>query len=141
GRAFVALGVIFAEDDDVIPDIIWASSSRLATIFGPEGHLHAAPELIVEVLSPGSSNEKRDREIKLNLYTRRAVDEYWIVDWHQRRVEVFRREEEQLRLTATLTESDTLATPLLPAFACPVADMFKGIPADSTAPPAIPSHE
>ena len=141
GRAFMAAGVIFAEDDDVIPDIVWASSSRLATIFGPEGHLHAAPELVVEVLSPGAANEKRDRESKLNLYSRREVHEYWIVDWTQRRIEVFRREEEQLKLTATLTESDTLATPLLPAFACPVVDIFKGIPADSTAPLEISSHE
>jgi Uma2 family endonuclease len=141
GRAFIAPGVIFAEDDDVVPDIVWASSSRLTTILGPEGHLHSAPELIVEVLSPGSANEKRDREIKLNLYSRRGVDEYWIVDWIQRRIEVFRREEAELRLAATLLESDTLTTLLLPAFACPVADIFKGIPADPTAPPPISSHE
>ncbi len=141
GLAIIAAGVIFAEDDDVIPDIVWASSSRLATIFGPEGHLHAAPELIVEVLSPGSANEKRDREIKLNLYSRRGVHEYWVVDWRQRRIEVFRREEAELRLAATLLESDTLTTLLLPAFACPVADIFKGIPANPTAPPPISSHE
>ena len=127
GRAFIAPGVIFAEDDDVVPDIAWTSSSPLATILGPEGHLHAAPELIVEVLSPGAANEKRDREIKLNLYSRRGVHEYWIVDWTRRRIEVFRREEAQLKLTAALGESDTLVTPLLPGFACPVADLFKAI--------------
>src|SRR5262249_2000945 len=139
--AIIAPGVIFAEDDDVIPDIVWASSSRFATIFGPEGHLHAAPELTVEVLSPDAANEKRDREIKLNLYSRRGVHEYRIVDWTQRRTEVFRREQEQLKLTATLMESDILTTPLLPAFACPLADIFNEIPADPTAPPTISSHE
>src|SRR6266516_3628587 len=118
-----------------------AVHSGLPRFFGPEGHLHSAPELIVEVLSPGSANEKRDREIKLNLYSRRGVHEYWVVDWRQRRIEVFRREEAELRLAATLLESDTLTTLLLPAFACPVADIFKGIPADPTAPPAISSHE
>src|SRR5437867_2357057 len=113
------------------------SSRRMAAIFGPDGKLHAAPELIIEVLSPGATNEKRDREAKLKLYSRRGVDEYWIVDWRQRRIEVFRREQAQLALAATLMESDILTTPLLPAFASPVRDVFKGILADPAAPPAI----
>ena len=91
------------------------SSRRMAAIFGPDGKLHAAPELIIEVPSPGAANEKRDREAKLKLYSRRGVDEYWIVDWRQRRIEVFRREQAQLALAATLMESDILTTPLLPA--------------------------
>jgi len=100
----------------------------MAAIFGSDGKLHAAPELIVEVLSPGVANEKRDRDIKLKLYSRRGVSEYWIVDWRQKRVEVFRREDARLTLAATLLESDTLTTPLLPAFECPAAGLFKGIP-------------
>ena len=137
GRAVAAPGLIFAEDDDVAPDVVWMSSDRMAAIFGPDGKLHAAPELIIEVLSSDATNEKRDREAKLKLYSRRGVDEYWIVDWRQRRIEVFRREQAQLALAATLMESDILTTPLLPAFASPVRDVFKGIPADPAAPPAI----
>jgi Uma2 family endonuclease len=90
--------------------------------------------LIVEVLSPGSANEKRDREAKLKLYSRRGVHEYWIADWRRRQIEVFRREDTQLKLNATLAESDTLTTPLLSGFTCPVASLFAGIPADSTTP-------
>ena len=137
GRAVAAPGLIFAEDDDVAPDVVWMSSRRMAAIFRPDGKLHAAPELIIEVLSPGSANEKRDREAKLKLYSRRGVEEYWIVDWRQRRIEIFRREQAQLALAATLMESDILTSPLLPAFACPVTDVFKDIPADPAAPPAI----
>jgi len=131
GQAFIAPGLIFADDDDVAPDVVWMSSKRLSTTLGPDGKFHAAPELIVEVLSPGAANEKRDREAKLKLYSRRGVDEYWIVDWRQRRIEVFRREEARLVLAATLSESDTLKTPLLPAFRCGVVDLFAGIPADT----------
>ena len=100
----------------------------MAAIFGPDGKLHAAPELIIEVLSPEAANEKRDREAKLKLYSRRGVDEYWIVDWRQRRIEVFRREQAQLALAATLMESDILTTPLLPAFTSPVRDVLKVSP-------------
>ena len=128
GQTLIAPGLIFANDDDVAPDVVWLSSRRMSTIFGPDGRLHGAPELIVEVLSPGAANEKRDREAKLKLYSRRGVDEYWIVDWRRRRVEVFRRRNAQLELIATLAESDTLTTPLLPAFSCLVADLFAGIP-------------
>jgi hypothetical protein len=47
----------------------------------------------VEVLSPGLTNERRDREFKLRLYSRRGVSEYWIVNWQERRLEIYRREE------------------------------------------------
>ncbi len=137
GLAVIAPGLIFAEDDDVAPDVVWISSRRVAATFGPDGKLHAAPELIAEVLSPGATNEKRDREAKLKLYSRRGVDEYWIIDWRQRHVEVFRREEARLTLAATLAESDNLTTPLLTGFACRVGDLFTGIPTDPAAPPTV----
>ncbi|MDQ5851540.1 MAG: Uma2 family endonuclease, partial [Chloroflexota bacterium] len=88
------------------------------------GKLHAAPELVVEVLSPGGANERRDREAKLKLYSRRGVREYWIVDWRQRQVEVYRRAQAQLHLTETLYEDDRLQSPLLPNFAVQVRQLF-----------------
>lgn len=131
GRAVVAPGVIFADDDDVIPDVVWLSSRRMSIILWPDGKLHAAPELIIEVLSPGSSNEKRDRETKLTLYSRRGVDEYWIVDWQLKTLQTFRRLDAQLVLAATLAEFDTLTTPLLQGFACRVGELFAGVPSPS----------
>ena len=128
GAAVIAPGLIFADDDDVAPDVIWVSSRRMATTLGEDGKFHAAPELIVEVLSPGAANEKRDRDAKLKLYSRRAVDEYWIIDWRRRSVEVFRRKNARLVLTGTRKESDTLTTPLLSRFACPASELFAGIP-------------
>ena len=128
GEAVIAPGLIFADDDDVAPDVVWVSSRRMATTLGEDGKFHAAPELIVEVLSPGAANEKRDRDAKLKLYSRRGVDEYWIMDWRRRSVEVFRRKNARLVLTGTLRESDTLTTPLLPRFASPVSELFAGIP-------------
>jgi Uma2 family endonuclease len=124
GEANLAPGVIFAEDDDVAPDVVWISHARRTTALGPNGHLHTAPELVVEVLSPGTTNERRDREAKLKLYSRRGVLEYWIVDWRVQQVEVYRRKELALRLVATLHPTDTLTSPLLPGFACEVVTLF-----------------
>jgi Uma2 family endonuclease len=127
GVTLQAPGVIFADDDDVAPDVVWISHERLATALDQAGHLHTAPELVVEVLSPGSANERRDREVKLKLYSRRGVLEYWIVDWQQRKVEVYHRQEQTLHLVATLYATDTLTSPMLPGFACPVTQLFGDI--------------
>jgi Uma2 family endonuclease len=103
GKVLFAPGIIFAEDDDVAPDLVWVSNERLATALGSDGKFHAAPELVVEVLSPGSANEHRDRVAKLELYSRRGVSEYWIASWQTRQVYVYRREQSELKLVATLS--------------------------------------
>jgi Uma2 family endonuclease len=120
--------VIFAEDDDVAPDVVWISHDRLATALGADGKLHAAPELVLEVISPGLANQQRDRQTKLKLYSRRGVREYWIVDWQQPQVEVYRRTEAELALVATLYRTDTLQSPLLPGFSCQVTALFLQTP-------------
>ena len=124
GRVIPAPGVIFSEANDVAPDVVWLSDQRLAVALGEDGHFHDAPELIIEVLSPGFANEKRDRVAKLQLYSRRGVDEYWIIDWRSRSVEVYRRENAALQLIATLNEAETLQTPLLPGFSSLVSTLF-----------------
>ena len=128
GMPNLAPGVIFADDDDVVPDVVWISQARRAAALGSDGHLHAAPELAVEVLSPGSANERRDREVKLKLYSRRGVLEYWIVDWRTQQIEVYRQQDGMLCQVGTLSASETLTSPLLPGFACPVAILFETTP-------------
>jgi Uma2 family endonuclease len=127
GSVSLAPGVLFAEDDDVAPDVVWASAERVRQGLDARGHLHLAPELVVEVLSPGTANERRDREAKLKLYSRRGVDEYWIANWRTRTVEVYRRGGEELELVATLHESDVLESPRLPGFSVVLAEIFAGV--------------
>ena len=127
GMANSAPGVIFAEDDDVAPDVVWISRARLAKAIQPDGKLHAAPELVVEILSPGSINAARDREAKLKLYSRHGILEYWIVNWQERYLEVYRRENAALKLQSTLYEGDMLQSPHLPGFSCQVSQIFADI--------------
>lgn len=124
GQASITPGILFSEADNVIPDVVWISSARLATLMDEAGHLTGAPELVIEVLSPGPLQERRDREAKLKLYESRGVQEYWIVDWRLQQVEVYRREQAQLKLQHTLFAADTLASPLLPEFACTIGSFF-----------------
>lgn len=127
GIAVSEPGVIFAADDDVVPDVVWISKERYAIARQPDGKLHSAPELMVVVLSPGTTNVRRDREFKLWLYSRRGVLEYWIIDWMQQRLEIYRREEAELRVHSTLYKTDTLISPHLPNFTCRVGQFFDDI--------------
>ena len=60
GKTVPTPGVIFSDADNVIPDLVWISKQRLASGLDENGHLTIAPELIVEVLSTGTQNERRD---------------------------------------------------------------------------------
>ncbi|HLP88920.1 MAG TPA: Uma2 family endonuclease [Nostocaceae cyanobacterium] len=124
GEAVTSPGVIFTDSDDVIPDLVWISHQRLANLLDNEGHLTGAPELIVEVLSPGVINERRDREVKLKLYSSRGVQEYWIVNWQLQQIEVYRRQKHNLVLVETLFANDELTSSLLPDFVCTVGNLF-----------------
>ncbi len=124
GRSASGAGIIFTEADNVIPDVVWISSDRISALLDNAGHLTAAPELVVEVLSPGEANIRRDREIKLRLYAAQGVQEYWIADRILQQIQVYRRVKATLVLVATLLPSDELTSPLLPGFACPVERLF-----------------
>jgi len=46
------------------------------------------PQLVVEIVSPGSGNANRDYRYKRSEYAARGIAEYWIVDPHQQKVTV-----------------------------------------------------
>ena len=53
-----------------------------------------APDLIAEVLSP--STQRHDQLVKLNLYQRAGVKEYWIADPAKKQVTVYSFEQESM---------------------------------------------
>ncbi len=125
GKAFQTPGVIFTPTDAVIPDVVWVSQDRLENAIDEAGHFTAAPELIIEILSPGEQNHQRDKEFKLKLYSRHGVQEYWIVNWQLKTVEIYRHHEGVLQFVVALLESDTLTSPLLPGFSTTIAPLFQ----------------
>lgn len=124
GVAILAPGIVPSNTTNVIPDVVWVSRERLALLEDEAGHLTGFPELMVEVLSPGEQNLRRDREAKLKLYSVQGVQEYWIVDRFTQQVEVYRRVGGQLALVATVLAQDDLTSPLLPGFSVTVSRLF-----------------
>ncbi|PSB19640.1 Uma2 family endonuclease [Phormidesmis priestleyi ULC007] len=127
GEAIPAPGLIFTEADNVIPDLIWISVNRLDRFMDAAGHLTGAPELIIEVLSPGATNERRDREAKLKLYSIQGVEEYWIVNRELQEVEVYRQQNRILKQVTIQSAQDEITSPLLPGFRCLVQRFFRQI--------------
>ncbi len=70
-------------DTMVEPDLSIVCDSGKLDRYGCKG----APDMVIEVLSPSSL--RHDRLIKLNLYQRAGVREYWIADPENRAVQVF----------------------------------------------------
>ncbi|MFM7580140.1 MAG: Uma2 family endonuclease [Microcystaceae cyanobacterium] len=126
GKCVQTPGIIFTEVDAVVPDLIWISHDRLAYGLDEAGHLILAPELIVEIVSPGQKNSQRDRQLKRKLYSIHGVQEYWVADWQLQTCEIYRRDNTQLALISTLYASDCLTSPLLPEFSLNLSQIFPG---------------
>jgi len=124
GEAVGAPGIIFADADHVIPDVVWASNKILEEYLDEKGHLTAAPELIIEVLSKSKADQERDLEKKLKLYSVQGVREYWVCNYEAKKIMVFRRDRAVLKLACTLFLEDVLTSPLLPDFECLVEKIF-----------------
>lgn len=71
------------EEKTVIPDA--SINCRVKSRKG--NYFLDVPRFVMEVLSP--STEKYDRNEKMELYREQEIDEYWIVDWVEKRVEIY----------------------------------------------------
>jgi Uma2 family endonuclease len=121
GKVITApLEVYFSRTNLVQPDIVYISNERL-NIIKPE-QIKGAPDLVIEVLSP--STEKRDRTVKLKMYAKFGVQEYWMAKEKTATVEIFRSQEGKLVSAARLGKSDVLTSPLFPGLEIPLEDIF-----------------
>jgi Uma2 family endonuclease len=79
------LDVVLDEPNALVvqPDVIFVSDDRRSII---RDRIWGAPDLVVEVASPGGEN--RDRTLKLAWYRRYGVRECWLADPRTRQVEV-----------------------------------------------------
>ena len=125
GEEFLSpFDVVFSDFDIVEPDLLYLSKARAARVLTPL-HARGVPELVVEIASKGT--RKRDATIKLRLYERAGVSEYWIVDPQVDGVRVYRRGEGDFgNATELLAHAhDVLTTPLLPGLEMPLTRIFE----------------
>jgi len=117
-------GVIFSDLSGVIPDVVYVSKERRGEIASGE-RITGAPDIVIEIASPGAENEHRDRTVKRQLYGKYGVKEYWIIYPEKRGVEVYHLSKRALMLIKTLKDDDDITSPLLPGFTAQVSDIFR----------------
>ena len=97
--------VVDGEEKKVIPD-----ATINCRVHAKKGNsFFDGPRFVMEVLS--KSTEKYDRGEKMEIYRKMEVDEYWIVDWTKRQIEIYNldydeNQEPQYYLFKTITDTN-----------------------------------
>jgi Uma2 family endonuclease len=113
GSVFVApLDIVLTDFDVVQPDVLLFMPEREHLLHMRQVTRHA-PDLAIEVLSPGTARNDRGR--KLRLFERHRLKEYWLVDPEEPSVEVHRLADARLISAGVARAEERVESPLLPA--------------------------
>ncbi len=122
GEVFHApIDVVFEENNACQPDICFISTEREFIVDLNEGIL-GAPDLIVEIISPGSI--RRDRVDKKELYERFTVNEFWLIDPINRTVEIYSMKENAYVLHQFLETEGEATSTVLTGFVVEIGSLF-----------------
>ena len=118
-QVFVApLDVVLSEEDVVQPDLmVVRKPDRIKRT-----HIEGAPSLVVEVVSEHSA--RTDRMLKLQLYARAGVKEYWIVTPWPSLVEVFLLRSGRYQVQEVCGKDQVLSSPSFPDLKIALKDVF-----------------
>lgn len=100
------------------PDVVYVARGR--------GEIDGYPDsadLVIEIVSPGIENRRRDLETKPVEYARAGIAEYWAVDPETETVTAHHLVGSQYR-TTTFTKTDSAVSKTLPGFEVPVSDIL-----------------
>ena len=121
GTVFIApFDVILEETSVVVPDLLFVAQDRVEIV--TDRGVRGAPDLIVEILSPGTA--RRDRVEKAKLYARHGVRHYWLADPEARILEVYELGEGQYRRAASLADDDSFSPSLFPGLTIPLSSLW-----------------
>ena len=130
GELFIpACDVLLSDNDVVQPDLLFVSREREHLLSGGQ-NVRGAPDLVVEILSPGTA--RRDRGQKRALYGRHGVTEYWLVDPVAETIRIHRLQGKNLIPTRTFGREETLRSPLLSGLELHLDDIFPPLSGSTT---------
>lgn len=122
GKVYIApIDVLLERTIVVQPDLLFIQRERLQIV--TERGIEGAPDLVVEILSPGTA--QRDRLAKARIYARRGVGDYWIVDPDRRTLEAFHLAQKRYRKVASLRGKHTLHPVRFPNLVISLPDLWK----------------
>ena len=117
---FAPTDVVLSDTDVVQPDLLFVSTGRLDIV--TPANIQGAPDLVVEILSPATS--ERDRGYKRDLYARHGVKEYWMLGTDPDSVSVLLLQDNSYEVFEILGPGETLSSPTLQGLSIDVDDIF-----------------
>ena len=124
GQIWITPGVLFDEYNSAIPDLVFVATERISQIASGI-HIVGAPDLAIEIMSPGSENVRRDQIVKRQTYAKFGVKEYWVVEPLVEVVEISRLQENVLVSVGVFRNADEISSPLLSDLKFTVKDIFR----------------
>jgi len=126
GAVFVApVDIVLTDFDVVQPDVLLFTPEREHLLHMRQVTRHA-PDLAIEILSPGTA--RNDRIRKPRLFERHGLTEYWLVDADEPSVRVHHLLDGRLSLRSVAREGERVDSSLLPALDLRPSDL---VPASS----------
>jgi Uma2 family endonuclease len=121
GKLFAApMDTQFTEHDTFQPDLLFISNERLGII--GDKKIEGAPDLVVEILSPG--NTAKEMSYKRHVYESTGVREYWFIEPEKRTLSQYERVGDELRWQRTLTPADALRSAVVAGFEMELGGVF-----------------
>lgn len=116
----VPTGVFISGAEPVQPDLLMLLPGNQASV--SERGIEGAPDLVVEILSPG--NPKHDRVTKRLLYARGGVREYWLVSPEAEAVEVLVLKGDSYRTHVYARDDESVTSVVLQGLSFPASALF-----------------
>jgi Uma2 family endonuclease len=125
GRVFFApIGVLLpGQPVPLEPDLVFVSAARSDIIEAQ--YIVGAPDLVAEVLSPGSRSY--DRRKKRRVYEAAGVPEYWLLDYAARTVEVLALRDGTYSPAGEWGPGESARSEVLAGFVVAVDDIFRDV--------------
>lgn len=126
GKVRIEKALVGMTRNDYEPDLAFWGKEK-ADKFSPKMNVYPIPDLIVEILSPGSENIKRDTKIKFDDYAAHQVQEYWIIDPDKKTIAQYLLDKESGRsyeLNKKVGVGDFIESVVIQGFKIPVLAIF-----------------
>lgn len=114
------LDVRIGDEDVFQPDLLFIRKERVPLL--EKDKLRVIPDLVIEITSVSTAYQDFGR--KSTMYCHYGIEEYWIIEPDDERIEIRRKHGDFYQIEAVLSKQGVLKSPLFPGLSIPVSEIF-----------------
>lgn len=124
GTMVLEVDVALSTGHGYIPDLSFVRKERESELLGDDGKVHGAPDMVVEIISPGT--EMRDRHVKFQNYWEAGVEWYWLIDSQTLLIQEFQHTPEGYLCRATVASGEVFRPHLFSGLKIDLKELLDG---------------